>query len=159
MARPKKLVDALNRNISKAEIEERRKEEESLEEFESISLTAPPWLEGDAKEEYERIIPLLKKLPIASLDLASVTMYCDFYAKYKEASQTVDIEGTVITQFDARGNEKRIVNPKYTVMGDAARMVRTLSGSLGMTIDSRMRIVVPKKEEVVDPFAEMMKDD
>lgn len=158
MARPRKLVDAKTGKIGKEAIEERRKEEEALTEFESISLIAPPWMEGDAKEEYERIVPLLKKLPIASLDMASVVMYCDFFAKYKQASQSVDEQGSTITQTDARGNEKVIVNPQYTIMSDASRQVRSLSGGLGMTIDSRMRIVVPKKDEVKDPFADFAND-
>lgn len=159
MARPRKLVEAKTGKIGKEAIEERKKEEEALEEFESISFTPPSWLEPEAKKEYERIVPLLAKLPIAALDLASVEMYCDFYAKYKRNSQAVKKEGETITETDARGNEKEKVNPKYTVMKDAASMVRTLSGNLGMTIDSRMRIVVPKKEEVKDPFAELMNDD
>lgn len=159
MARPRKLVEAKTGKIGKDAIEERKKEEEALQEFESISFTPPSWLEEDAKLEYERIVPLLMKLPIASLDLASVTMYCDYFSKYKRASLSVEEEGRTIIEIDARGNEKRKLNPEYTAMGDAARMVRSLSGNLGMTIDSRMRIVVPKKEEIKDPFADMMNDD
>lgn len=159
MARPRKLIDASTGKIGKAEIEARKKEEATLEEFESISFTPPSWLSAEAKKEYKRIVPLLSQLPIASLDLASVEMYCDFYAKYKRNSLAVEDEGETVIELDGRGNEKSKVNPKYTVMKDAASMVRTLSGGLGMTIDSRMRIVVPKKEEVVDPFAELMKDD
>lgn len=159
MARPRKLVDASTGKIGKAEIEERRKEEEALEEFESISFTPPSWLEKEAKAEYKRIVPLLSKLPIAALDMASVIMYCDYYSKYKRSSLAVEEEGRTIIEYGATGSEKRKVNPEFTAMTEAARMVRSLSGGLGMTIDSRMRIVVPKKEEVVDPFAEMMSND
>ena len=159
MARPRKLIEASTGKIGKAEIEERKKEEAALEEFESISFTPPSWLSAEAKKEYKRIIPLLSKLPIAALDLASVEMYCDFYSKYKRNSLAVEEEGETIIELDGRGNEKSKVNPKYTVMKDSAGMVRTLSGNLGMTIDSRMRIVVPKKEEIKDPFADLMNDD
>lgn len=159
MARPRKLIDASTGKIGKSEIEERKKEEEALEEFESISFTPPSWLEKDAKAEYKRIVPLLMKLPIASLDMASVVMYCDYYSKYKRSSIAVEEEGRTIIEYSSTGSEKRKVNPEFTAMSDAARMVRSLSSGLGMTIDSRMRIVVPKKEEIRDPFADMMNDD
>ena len=159
MARPRKLVETKTGKIGKEAIEARKQEEKALEEFESISFTPPSWLSAEAKKEYKRIVPLLSKLPIAALDLASVEMYCDFYSKYKRNSLAVEDEGETVVELDGRGNEKSKVNPKYTVMKDAASMVRTLSGGLGMTIDSRMRIVVPKKEDIKDPFADMMNDD
>lgn len=158
MARPRKLIETATGKIGKDEIEARKKEEAALEEFESISFTPPTWLSTEAKKEYKRIVPLLSKLPIASLDLASVEMYCDFYSKYKKMSLAVEKEGETIIEYGARGDEKSKVNPKYTVMKDSASMVRTLSGNLGMTIDSRMRIVVPKKEEIKDPFADFADD-
>lgn len=159
MARPRKFTDVSTGKISKTEKEERKKEEAALEEFEDISLIPPRWLSKEAKKEYKRIVPLMQQLPIAALDLASVTMYCDYFSKYKAASIAVEDEGRTITELDAQGNDKKKVNPEFTAMNDAARMVRSISGSLGLTIDSRMRIVVPKSEEKHDPFAEMFADD
>ncbi|WP_251669874.1 P27 family phage terminase small subunit, partial [Sporosarcina sp. NCCP-2331] len=91
MARPRKLSGASTGKIGKEEIEQRKKEEETLREFEKISLSPPSWLSKDAKKEYKRIVPLMEKLPIAALDLASVAMYCDYFSKYKAASLCVEV--------------------------------------------------------------------
>src|SRR5690606_21367245 len=121
--------------IGKSKVEERKKEEAALGEFTPISFTPPSWLTKEAKTEYRRIIPLLQKLPVVALDWTAVSMYCDFYAKYKKASQEVEEIGTTIIEYDSKGNEREKVNPKYTVMTDAAKMVRSLAMGLGMTID------------------------
>lgn len=123
-----------------------KKEEESLHDFEPVSQEPPEWLNDTAKAEYLRVIPLMTGLPIAALDEASVAMYCDYYSMYVEASQSVEREGRTITEIDSQGNDKRRINPEFTVMTEAARMVRVVAGNIGLTIDSRMRIVVPQTE-------------
>lgn len=159
MARPRKLIEASTGKIGKAEIEERKKEEAALDDFEKISHKPPSWLSKDAKAEYKRIVPLMDKLPIAALDFASVAMYCDYFSKYKAASLAVETEGRTIIEFDSQGNKKKKVNPEFTAMNDAARILRSVAGGLGLTIDSRMRIVVPKENKQNDPFSELLNDD
>lgn len=159
MARPRKLADASTGKVGKEAIEKRKKEEAALDDFEKISLSPPSWLSKDAKAEYKRIVPLMEKLPIASLDLASVVMYCDYFSKYKAASLAVEEEGRTIIELDAQGNDKKKVNPEFTAMNDAARILRSVAGGLGLTIDSRMRIVVPKENKLSDPFAELLAND
>lgn len=158
MGRKKKLIDTTTGNFTKEQIAQRKLEEKALEDFKPITSTPPSWLDRDAKAEFRRIVPLLSKLPIAALDMSSVVMYCDFWSVYKRSSQAVTIEGRVITEMDSQGNDKRKVNPEFTTMKDAARMVQTIAGTLGLTIDSRMRIVVPKKEVEEDPFGAMLDD-
>ncbi|GKV67499.1 hypothetical protein NCCP2331_36520 [Sporosarcina sp. NCCP-2331] len=68
-------------------------------------------------------------------------------------------QGRTIIELDAQGNDKKKVNPEFTAMNDAARILRSVAGSLGLTIDSRMRIVVPKDNKPNDPFAELLSDD
>lgn len=159
MARPRKLLGATTKNYTKAEIAEREKDESALHEFKKISKRPPSWLSEDAKAEYKRIIQLVNQLPIADLDLASLTMYCDYYSKYKAASIAVEEEGRTITELDAQGNDRRKVNPEFTAMNDAARNLRSVAGGLGLTIDSRMRIVLPKEDKRMDPFAELLSGD
>src|SRR5690606_31091979 len=116
-------------------------------EFEKIPLSPPSWMNKEAKKEYKRIAPLLNRLPIADLDLMAVSAYCDNVAKYIEASGVVDEMGQVVEETDSQGNPKLKVNPWFTTMMQASNGIRSYAGQLGMTIDSRMRIVVPKEEE------------
>jgi len=159
MARPRKLIDTATGNFTKDEIRQRKEEEESLHEFEKIPLSPPAWLNKEAKQEYRRIAPLLNKLPIAELDLSMVAMYCDLVSDYIAASQQAYKEGRIIEETDSQGNPKTKINEAWRLKESAAKSIRSIAGQLGMTIDSRMRIVVPKEEEKADPFAELMNDD
>ena len=159
MARPRKLIDTATGNFTKEEIEQRKKEEESLYEFEKIPLSPPSWLNKEAKKEYKRIAPLLNRLPIAELDLMMVSMYCDLVSDYQAASEQAYTEGRIVEELDSQGNPKTKINEAWKLKESAAKNIRSIAGQLGMTIDSRMRIVVPKEEEKEDPFADMMNDD
>src|SRR5699024_12033090 len=70
--------------ISKEEIAQRRAEEKALDRFEKIQDDPPHWLSYIAKNEWKRIIPLLKDLPIASLDLTMVASYCQIYGGMRQ---------------------------------------------------------------------------
>ena len=159
MGRKKKLLAAVEGNLTKAEIDEREKTEKALHEFEKISGAPPAWLDKDAKAEYKRIVPLLSQLPIAALDMASVLIYCEYWSVFKRTTLLVREQGTTIIELDGQGNDKKKVNPEFTAQKDAATIIQRAAGTLGMTIDSRMKIVVPQTDDKFDPFASMMNND
>lgn len=154
LGRPRKLTDNVKGNITNAEKEERLKSEEQLENFTPISLTPPDWMDDIAKEEYQRIVPLLKELPIAAVDLGLVTSYCISYSDLVRASEALKEEEDIIKT--ANGTK---MNQYHTIRRNAMDKINSIAPKLGMTIDSRLKIVVPKKEEKNDPFKELMNSD
>jgi len=58
---------------------------------------------------------------------------------------------------DDRGNKK--VNPAFNVKEKAGIRMQQTANTLGLTIDSRLRIMVPEEKEDDDPYMKFASDD
>lgn len=148
-----KLLDNNKKNLTKEEIE-LRKEAENLasDGFKELQNTAPRGLNSAiARAEYERIISDLKKLPIRNLDRVVIELYCTWYAIYREAQKDVEENGIFAKVEDSETGEFVILrdkkNPSLTVMKEASAEIKSCASNLGLTVDSRMRMFMPKKED------------
>ena len=151
MARPKKLLDQQKTRRTKEVQEELKATEEALKELTPLQKTPPNFLDKVAKAEYKRIYPLLEELPIASLDLALIVMYCQTYSNYIEASKQLAREKVVETE---RGSK---LSPYYTIQRDSITAMNQIAPKLGLSLDSRMKVVTPKKEvEDIDPMSDFL---
>ncbi|WP_336832814.1 phage terminase small subunit P27 family [Staphylococcus pseudoxylosus] len=151
MAKTSKLLSQTNKHYSKKEKALKKEAEEALNNLQKIDEKPPGWLDAIARNEYVRIIPLLKELPIASLDLALVSSYCQAYSDYQRATVALT-KGEVVT-FTERGSK---VNPWHTVKRDSFNIMNSIAPKLGMTIDFRLKIFTPKENDTKsdDPFTE-----
>lgn len=151
MARPKKLLDQQKTRRTKEVQEELKATEEALKELTPLQKTPPNFLDKVAKAEYKRIYPLLEELPIASLDLALVVMYCQTYSNYVEASKQLVREKVVETE---RGSK---LSPYYTIQRDSITAMNQIAPKLGLSLDSRMKVMTPKKEvKDSDPMSDFL---
>ena len=141
MARPRKTLEQQKTRRTKEVQEELKATEEALKELTPLQKTPPNFLDKVAKAEYKRIYPLLEELDIASLDLALITMYCQTYSNYIEASKQLVREKVVETE---RGSK---LSPYYTIQRDSITAMNQIAPKLGLSLDSRMKIVTPKKED------------
>ncbi|MEB6233831.1 phage terminase small subunit P27 family [Mammaliicoccus sciuri] len=151
MARPRKTLDQQKTRRTKEVQEELKATEEALKELTPLQKTPPNFLDKVAKAEYKRIYPLLEELPIASLDLALVVMYCQTYSNYIEASKQLVREKVVETE---RGSK---LSPYYTIQRDSITAMNQIAPKLGLSLDSRMKVVTPKKEvKDIDPMSDFL---
>ncbi|MEK4884885.1 phage terminase small subunit P27 family [Bacillus sp. FSL W8-0223] len=161
--RKPKLTKTTSKHFTKEELEERLEREKMLAEFKKLDVDdIPSYLSAAAKKEWKRIVPLLEQLPIANLDLAMVAMYCNYYALFVETSKRVKKEGVVITTEGSQGQPVTKQNENFRAMLQISKEIKSIASSLGLSLDSRMRIIAQSKddkEEVSDPFAELMSDD
>lgn len=148
--RPRVLTANSKQNLTKEEIAQREKEEALLDEFPKIPVTPPKQLEGIAREEYLRIQPSLSMLPIADLDLGQVVAYCEFYQDFIESSEELKKEGMIVTAMN--GDTK--INPAFNAKEKAHQRMQSIARTIGMTVDSRLKIITPKVEEKSDKFDE-----
>lgn len=154
MARPRKLADATTGNFTKEQLLEKKEAESKIGNFNDLSETPPDFLDEVAKEEYVRVVEEIKKMPIVDLDKVLLIQYCSFYSDFLGASEDVSTNGSYF--IDADGKKK--VNPAFTIKERAATQMRSAAGLLGLTVDSRLRIVAPTKEENKDPFSKFASD-
>lgn len=104
----------------------------------------PDHFEGEALAEWKRITQELQTLRLVSaIDRASLVSYCQAWADYVKACDTIDEEGEVITS-DKGGLYQ---NPWVSIKNSAMdRMVR-ISTEFGMTPSSRSRLKVETPTE------------
>jgi len=154
MGKPRLLVDNVKGNMNKADIEARKDAEQRMTELSPIDTEPPEHLDEIAQAEYRRIVPLLQELPIAALDYAQTSAYCQFYSNWVQATAQMKDEDMVITT--AHGVR---TNPLITVQRDAHSSMQSIAQKMGLTIDSRLKIMTPKKEEQNnDPFKDFMNE-
>lgn len=152
MARPRKtLAQQQSRRTTEVQ-EELKATEEKLNELTPLQNEPPEHLDDLAKEEYYRITELLVELPIADLDLSLVSTYCQTYSNYIKATEQIKTHGLVVET--ERGTK---LSSYYTVQRDCTDRLISLSNKLGLSIDSRMKIMTPKNEvKEDDPFGDML---
>lgn len=154
MAKTSKLLSQTNKHYSNEEKENKKATEKAMNELQKLENKPPDWLDATARNEYTRIFPLLQELPIASLDLALVSAYCQAYSDYQRA--TVELASGETVTFTERGSK---VNPWHRVKVDSFNIINSIAPKLGLTIDSRMKIFTPteNKKEEADPMARFAK--
>lgn len=158
MSRRRQLVT--NRNETTEERFHRNAIKEQLGEFEKIQTTPPITMNNKAKAEWRRITPLLNDLPISNLDKTSVETYCNLFSIYKELEHEINDKGEMVETYFADGSVKeRKTNPAIHEMLKVAKEIRAISSELGMTINSRMKLIDHSLQEEKDPFADLFKED
>lgn len=146
MAGPRQPIDLLlakgKKNLTKKEIEERKKREIKAK---SDNIEPPSYLPANLRKEFNRLADEMVDIGIMS------NLDCEALAR------------AIISEYNYQKVTKKLLkmgvdNPKYydTVLLQEKlfKMVRQSANDLGLTISSRCKLVVPKKEEKeIDPVA------
>lgn len=144
MGRKLTLLDNNKKHLTKDEIEDRKTAENLASDgFAAMQVTAPNHLNSVAKQEYKRIIKDLQKLPLRNLDRVVLENYCLWYSVFKETSQKLNEQGNTIKDEDGNYTE----HPLIKTLEKATKNIKSTASELGLTVDSRLRLYLPKKEE------------
>lgn len=118
-----------------------------------LSKEAPEWLDKDAVEEWYRVLPLINELPVKDLDKGLLATYCQTFSNYKNATLKLRDEGMVVET--ERGTK---LSSYYTVQRDSVNTLNTICPKLGLTVESRLKIMEPKQGKQYDPFSEFFEE-
>lgn len=139
-------------------VAKRLAEQESLNDYTGLNLGAPPsYFEWYAKKEWERITPLLQELPIAELDRESIEVYCNLHASRRRLQKDLNKNGISYEVTDREGNEVVRSNPSFKMLLDTIKEIRALTSQLGMTMSSRLELVVADEKEEEDQIMKLIK--
>lgn len=113
----------------------------------------PKCLTGAARDEWDRITPLLAEVGcVAAMDAQVLAVYCQWVSVFREALDEVSREGITIA---AKTSIKK--HPAVVVLKDASEVIRQYSGLFGLSPSDRARIVF-QPDEYEDLFTEFMDD-
>lgn len=152
MSRPRKLLNASTKHYSEEERIQKQKEEEKLYNYAPLDFSYfPMGLLRGAYPEWERIGHFVGDLPLSELDSQTLVSYCNYVYLYSKLAEEVSIEGEVT-------NEGKL-NPKVTAMMGYSKQIKSATNDLGLTINSRLKLVAPKEveDESKDPLGQLLK--
>jgi P27 family predicted phage terminase small subunit len=117
----------------------------------------PAFLSAEAKREWRRVVPLLVKLRLLSVqDRSALAAYCQAWAQFVESTQTLQREGSIVT-FCTYNNQGQVTtstkrrHPALEWQRDAMRQVRDLGGLFGLSPSGRSRLTVPFEPTTQQP--------
>jgi len=127
------------KNWTKAEIEQRRREELTVYGLDDVQ--APDYLPESMKEEFDEIAAKLQSLNIMTeLDEDTLARY--LIAKRQHLVLTKKLDQMLVS-----GEDVDETNKISIMLDKAFKQCRQSANDLGLTISSRCRLVVPKVEE------------
>lgn len=107
--------------------------------------TCPKWLDTEARKEWRRVCPLLmERETLTKSDSSILAGYCAAYARWRKAEES--LKGG-LTQEARHGTSPR---PEVAIARDALTQMRALAAELGLTPNSRSRILPTPKNPVDD---------
>ncbi|MYR76544.1 MULTISPECIES: phage terminase small subunit P27 family [unclassified Streptomyces] len=97
--------------------------------FKRLPPEAPAWLSDEARAEWDRVLPGLSRLDLLKPeDRAALAAYCETWASFREATETVAREGLTI---DAK--QGTLPHPAVGIARSAGRELRAWAAHFGLT--------------------------
>ena len=116
--------------------------------------SCPLWLDAEAKAEWKRVAPELKRLGLlAKIDRAALASYCQAWAEFKIAKDELDEHGsrTITTK-----QGFMLSHPAVGRMKAAWQALRSFAAMFGFDPADRQALHVEPEQEA-DPFEELIK--
>ena len=115
----------------------------------------PAWLDEEARKEWRRITPELKRLGLLTVvDRVALAGYCQAYSRWRRAEETLQ-SGFTYEFTDKDFKTKRTTKPEVAIARDALNQVKAFLVEFGMTPSSRTRIIA-EPPKVKDPMEELL---
>ncbi len=109
-----------------------------------LIIKCPMWLETDAKEEWNRIVPELHKLRLLTkIDLTALIGYCQSWGRYVEAEKYLsDNDSVMVTE---TGYMQQV--PQVGMSQKYLKLCQSFMIEFGLTPSARGRMSFPGENE------------
>lgn len=119
--------------------------------FRRVAPEAPEWLSPEAKAEWDRVIPELMRLELVKAeDRAALAAYCETWATFKDAVETVQREGLTI-----EAKQGTLAHPAVAIARNTGKELRAWANQFGLTPSAENALAVKEAggDEEANPFA------
>jgi P27 family predicted phage terminase small subunit len=109
----------------------------------------PEWLSEDARKIWKRLVPQLRGMKVLTLvDADALAMYCNTFARWRDAEDFVTKHGMVYPIRDDQGRVKCMQQfPQVSIARNLLLVLRAYQQEFGLTPAARARIVIAGEEE------------
>lgn len=153
MSRNRKILSEQTKHLTIAEKEDIKSSEEHCKNLagNKLKVSPPNWLKGEiAKKEYRRLAKILTNNEyLGELDTNNLAIYCNAFEKYQKLN--IEYETLDADFFDERDKILKQITVQTETM-------RKFAGTLGLTVDSRLKFGSLKTKTVDDDIAEEFGD-
>ena len=107
--------------------------------------TRPEWTAAEAKREWNRIVPELRRLGLLTLvDRAALVGYCQEWARYVQAQKLLTKFGLTFSTENGYVQQR----PEVAIAQKSLQLVRAFCAEFGLTPAARARLSAPESKEV-----------
>lgn len=139
--RNRKLPTTTTGHRSKEEKEKQLLESKKLGEFTPLNFEKiPDILNREQRKIWRSLAIDLANLPLSELDRNLLASYCVWVNVFNECTADINEHGSVIIE-TRRDDTIRKKNPSVEVLATASKEIKSIAGNLGLTIDSRLRLI------------------
>lgn len=137
-------------HLTKEEIKKRQEQENQMKGY-TDNIEAPSYLTVKQKNDFELLSRELVRLGIFSnLDVDNLARYIDSKTQYLELVRAMKKIKPTET-LESNGKKKVVANEDYPVLMRSKNKLfnecRAAASDLGLTITSRLKLVIPKAED------------
>ena len=116
---------------------------EKQPKLEIKNLKCPIWLNKEAKKEWKRVFTLLEKLGLISdIDMTIFAMYCQNYARWKQAETELNDENLKVM-----GRTGYIVNPLVKISQTYQTRLKISIEKLGLSPSDRANLDIAMNDD------------
>ncbi|MFS1519691.1 phage terminase small subunit P27 family [Bacillus sp. SCS-151] len=138
------------KHLTKAEIKERKEQEKAIKGY-TDNIEPPAYLTAAQKKEFNRIANELVRIEILSnLDVDHLARYIDSKSEHEKISKELRKMKPTI-RVDTEGGSEIVHNESYIKLRKTKNLLfnecRSAATDLGLTITSRLKLVIPTKEK------------
>ena len=117
----------------------------------------PSWLLPDAKKEWRRMSSQLSKLGLlTSVDQTAFAVYCQAYARWKEAEEILKEKGLTFERKDPDKGEYSQQRPEVAIAHKMMEKIRSFCAEFGLTPSSRSRMSLPGDKDDDREFEDLL---
>jgi len=138
----------LNGNPSKIRLEDRISNEVKMKEYAPGEYPqAPEWLDEVAKEEWNRVAPMLANSKLMTeADTKALEAYCKCWSRYIEAEKQMDDIGSTIFQPNQKSKYIQQL-PQVAIAQKYLKLCKDFMTEFGLTPSSRGRMQLPGEQD------------
>jgi P27 family predicted phage terminase small subunit len=112
----------------------------------------PSYLSPDARREWKRLLPLLiERGSLTAGDAQGLSLHCETFARWVKCQKQINEEGLMqtVTVLDKHGDKvtRTKPHPCLKIAQDCERSLRVSLASMGLTPQSREKIIPAKQVE------------
>ena len=108
-------------------------------------MRCPSWLMPEAKKEWRRIVPELRRLKLLTMvDRSGLMGYCQSFARWKQAEEVLTTEGLIFKSETTGYVQQR---PEVSISQKQLALMRAFLHEFGLTPSARTRLVAPATGE------------